>query len=154
MKKREIFFGDGSFLWRKEGEGAWRRGAGFLEKGCHWKRKVSAALPYRLSLPKTVHFFTFYDKVLWILLLGVNGHGSRGITGWFITRVRVRAHYMCAMFFEKRVFRPDGWGLKGGGWRKTRKRRTGSSPKGTGIMALFILGIKEAQKKDTLLSKK
>ena len=68
-------------------------------KGCHWKRKVSAALPYRLSLPKTVHLFTMGDKVLWILLLGVKGDGSRGITGWFITRARVRAHYMCAMFF-------------------------------------------------------
>ena len=84
-------------------------------KGCHWKRKVSATLPYRLSLPKTVHFFTMGDKVLWVLLLRVKGHGSQGITGWFITRVRVRAHYMCAMLFEKQVFRPDGRGLKGGG---------------------------------------
>ena len=65
------------------------------------------------------------DKVLWVLLLEVKGHGSRGITGWFISRVRARAHYMCAMFFEKQVFRPDGRGLKGGEWRKTRKRGTG-----------------------------
>ena len=92
-----------------------KEGHGGTGKGCHWKRKVSAALPYRLSLPKTVHFFTFGDKVLWVLLLEVKGHGSRGITGWFITRARVRAHYMCAMFFEKQVFRADGRGLKGGG---------------------------------------
>ena len=91
-----------------------KEGHGGTGKGCHWKRKVSAALPYRLSLPKTVHFFTFGDKVLWILLLEVKGHGSRGITGWFITRARVRAHYMCAMFFEKQVFRADGRDLKGG----------------------------------------
>ena len=91
-----------------------KEGHGDTGKGCHWKRKVSAALPYRLSLPKTVHLFTMGDKVLWILMLRVKGHGSRGITGWFITRVRVRAHYMCAMFFEKQVFRPDGRDLKGG----------------------------------------
>ena len=83
--------------------------------GVTGKREVAAALPYRLSLPETVHLFTLGDKALWVLMLRVKGHGSRGITGWFITRVRVRAHYMCAMFFEKQVFRPDGWGLKGGG---------------------------------------
>ena len=67
--------------------------------GVTGKREVAASPPYRLSLPETVHFFTMGDKVLWILILRVKEHGSRGITGWFFTRVRVRAHYMCAMFF-------------------------------------------------------
>ena len=107
MKKGRFFLGDGSFLWGKEGEGAWRRGAGAPERGCHWKKAVSAALPYRLSFPKTVHLFTMGDKVLWILLLGVNGHGSRGITGWFITRARTRTLYVCHVFWETGL--PAGW---------------------------------------------
>ena len=76
--------------------------------------------------------------------------GSRGGS----LRARVRAHYMCAMFFEKQVFRPDGRGLKGGAWRKTRKRRTGLCPNGAGIMALFISGIKGGEKKRYLTFKK
>ena len=77
--------------------------------------------------------------------------GSRGGS----SRAYAYAHILCvAIFFKKPVFRPDGWGLKGGGWRKTRKRRTGLCPNGTGIMALFIFGIKRAGKKDGLLSKK
>ena len=92
-----------------------KEGRGGTGKGVSLEKESAATLPYRLSLPETVHFFTLGDKVLWILLLGVKGDGSRGITGWFITRVRVRAHYMCGHFLEKPVFRPDGWGLKGGG---------------------------------------
>ena len=122
--------------------------------GATGKREVAASPPYRLSLPETVHFFTLGDKVLWVLMLRVKGHGSRGITGWFITRVRVRAHYICDHFFKKLVFRPDGRGLKGGAWRKAQKTEERLRLKRAGIMALFIFGIKRAGKKDGLLSKK
>ena len=68
--------------------------------GVTGKREVAASPPYRLSLPETVHFFTMGDKVLWILMLRVKEHGSRGITG-------------CR-------------DLKGGAWRKApKKRRSG-----------------------------
>ena len=47
----------------------------------------------------------------------------RGEGGWFTgdhgvvhyARTRTRTLYVCHVFFEKQVFRPDGWGLKGGG---------------------------------------
>ena len=153
-KKREIFFEGWVFLVKK---GRWRgvkEGHGGTGKGCHWKRKVSATLPYRLSLPKTVHFFTMGDKVLWVLLLEVKGHGSRGITGWFITRARVRAHYMCAMFFWETGL-PGGWqGFEGRGMTENPETEERLRLKRAGIMALFIFGIKRAGKKDTLLSKK
>ena len=152
-KKGEKFSERGIYVKK----GRWRgvkEGHGGTGKGCHWKRKVSAALPYRLSLPKTVHFFTMGDKVLWVLLLGVKGHGSRGITGWFITRARVRAHYMCAMFFWETGL-PGGWqGFEGRGMTENPETEDRFCPNGAKIMALFILGIKGAGKKDTLLSKK
>ena len=125
--KKGVFFREWGFFvkrgrWRgvKEGRGGPRKG------GVTGKREVAASPPYRLSLPETVHLFTLGDKVLWILMLRVKEHGSRGITGWFFTRVRVRAHYMCDHFLEKPVFRQDGRDLKGGAWRKApKKRRSG-----------------------------
>ena len=92
-----------------------KEGRGGTGKGVSLEKESAATLPYRLSLPETVHFFTLGDKALWVLMLRVKGHGSRGDHGVVHhARTRTRTLYVCHVFFEKQVFRPDGWGLKGG----------------------------------------
>ena len=77
--------------------------------------------------------------------------GSRGGS----SRAHAYAHIICVpCFFEKQVFRADGRGLKGGGMTENPETEDRFCPNGAKIMALFILGIKGAEKKDTLLSKK
>ena len=70
------------------------------------------------------------------------------------SRAYAYAHIICVAIFRETGL-PAGWlGFEGRGMTENPETEDRLRLKRAGIMALFILGIKGAEKKDTLLSKK
>ena len=154
-KKGENFWGNGAFLWRKEGKGAWRRGAGAPERGCHWKRRVALPHPTGYLCRKRCTSSPWVIRHCGSWCYGWRGMVHGGSQGGS-SRAYAYAHIICVPCFFWETGLPAGWqGLEGRGMAESpQKTEERLRLKRAGIMALFIFGIKRAGKKDGLLSKK